>query len=168
MVSLSVENWTFGRFPPSFCISYQFWVDFVCSSTHSLVVLENLLVASEVAQRKFKSSNFAYNLSTFLLASQNPKLIDCKFQFHKTTTNEISSNYRNWEMRTSQETHKIMGEHHQEKSRSPLFSNILKRYKSWSINFFKAELNNSNFLKLFWTFWSLSSYSSCKRVERKV
>ena len=95
MVSLSVENWAFGRFPPSFCISYQFWVDFVCSSTHSLVVLENLLVASEVAQRKFKSSNFAYNLSTFLLASQNPKLIDCKFQFHKTTTNEISSNYRN-------------------------------------------------------------------------
>ena len=95
MVSLSVENWTFGRFPPSFCISYQFWVDFVCSSTHSLVVLENLLVASEVAQRKFKSSNFAYNLSTFLLASQNPKLIDCKFQFDKTTTNEISSNYRN-------------------------------------------------------------------------
>ena len=43
-----------------------------------------------------------------------------------------------------------------------------KRYKSWSRKFFKAELNNSNFLKLFWTFWSLSSYSSCKRVERKV
>ena len=68
----------------------------VCALLLILVVLENqnLLVASavEVAQRKFKSSNFAYNLSTFLQASQNLKLIDCKFQFHKTTTNEISSN----------------------------------------------------------------------------
>ena len=68
----------------------------LCALLLILVVLENqnLLVASavEVAQRKFKSSNFAYNLSTFLQASQNLKLIDCKFQFHKTTTNEISSN----------------------------------------------------------------------------